>query len=138
MKYSVKRVITMCFAVVFCITIMTGCGANEQNESDSQQVKIVVAADDESTITYCDDYIRSTSGGLYVTNCSEYPISILLIRQDKGTNANEENEEISLSLNGKETKLIESCDKNVPYEIGCRTTASEGEEIKLTFKEYDE
>jgi len=137
MKYLIQTVTTICL-LLFCITLVTGCGVKERSTSVLQQVKLVVANDDESTITYGDDYIQSTSGGMYVTNDSEYPVTLIMIRQDKGTIANDENEEFLFDLDGKETKLIESIDKNIPYEVGCRTSASEGTEIELTFKEYDE
>ena len=101
-------------------------------------MNFIVADGDESVITYSEDHIQSVSGSLYVTNHSEFPLTLLMVRQDKGKNANDLNEELTVSLDGKETKLIESIDKSVPYEVGCRTNAKEGTEIEVTFKEYDE
>ncbi len=129
---------SLCIALLFCITLITGCGTKDDSISDTQQVNFTVADGDESVITYSEDHIQSVSVSLYVTNHSEFPLTLLMVRQDKGKNANDLNEELTVSLDAKETKLIESIDKSVPYEVGCRTNAKEGTEIEVTFKEYDE
>ncbi len=135
---ALVKTASICIALLLCITLITGCGTKDDNILDFQQVNFVVADGDDSAITYSEDRIQSVSGSLYVTNSSEFPVTLLMVRQDKGKNTNDLNEELTVSLDGKETKLIESIDKDVPYEVGCRTTAAEGTEIEVTFKEYDE
>lgn len=138
MRFSIQKIIIVSFILLVCSTLITGCSANEGDISDTQQVSFIVADDDESVITYSEDYIQSVSGSLYVENCSKFPVTLLMVRQDKGKSTNDMNEELSISLDSKETKLIKCIDKDVPYEVGCRITAAEGTEIEVIFKENDD
>ena len=135
MKYFGQKLITVFLTLFICSALITGCSSKEDGASAIQKVSFVVADDDESTITYCEDHILSASGNLSVTNHSEFPVTLLMVRQDKGTSTNDLNEVFSISLEGRSTKSIESIDKGIPYEVGCRTTATEGIEIEVTFKD---
>lgn len=121
---------------ILIISICSGCTMKDSNDiklhnkGKTQTISIFVASDNKTSITYSDEDFVTESGHFNITNCSKFPIELLLTKQ-AGEEKSHDGRDLNLKINPKQTASIDDVDKNVPYELGCRVNAKEGTKINL-------